>query len=44
LILNSEARKQIREAAQKKIEAELTWDAVAQKYLEMFKEARKSNG
>ena len=39
LILNPEARKQIGEAARKKIEAELTWDAVAKKYLEMFEEA-----
>jgi len=31
LILNPEARKQIGEAARKKIEAELTWDAVAKK-------------
>jgi glycosyltransferase involved in cell wall biosynthesis len=36
LILNPEVRKQIGEAAQKKIEAELTWDAVAQKYLQIF--------
>jgi glycosyltransferase involved in cell wall biosynthesis len=36
LILNPEARKQIGEAARKKIEAELTWDAVAQKYLQIF--------
>jgi glycosyltransferase involved in cell wall biosynthesis len=43
LILNPEARKQIGEAARKKIEAELTWDAVARKYLEMFEEARRSN-
>ena len=43
LILNPEARKQIGEAARKKIEAELTWDAVAKKYLEIFEEAR-SNG
>jgi glycosyltransferase involved in cell wall biosynthesis len=39
LILNSEARKQIGEAARQKIEADLTWDAVANKYLEMFEEA-----
>jgi glycosyltransferase involved in cell wall biosynthesis len=39
LILNPEARKQIGEAARKKIEAELTWNAVAQKYLELFEEA-----
>lgn len=44
LILNPEARKQIGEAARKKIEAELTWDAVAKKYLEMFEEARRSSG
>ncbi|MFM8984344.1 MAG: glycosyltransferase [Spartobacteria bacterium] len=44
LILNPEARKQIVEAARKKIEADLTWDAVAKKYLEMFKEARRSGG
>ena len=37
--LNPEARKQMGEAARKKIEAELTWDAVAKKYLEMFEEA-----
>jgi glycosyltransferase involved in cell wall biosynthesis len=43
LILNPEARKQIGEAARKKIEADLTWDAVVGKYLEMFEEAR-SNG
>ena len=36
LILNPEVRKQIGEAARKKIEAELTWDAVAQKYLQIF--------
>jgi glycosyltransferase involved in cell wall biosynthesis len=36
LILNPEARKQIGEAARKKIEAELNWDAVAQKYLQIF--------
>jgi len=36
LILNPEARKQIGEAARKKIEANLTWDAVAQKYLQIF--------
>jgi glycosyltransferase involved in cell wall biosynthesis len=36
LLLNPEARKQIGEAARKKIEAELTWDAVAQKYLQIF--------
>jgi glycosyltransferase involved in cell wall biosynthesis len=40
LILNPEARKQIGEAARKKIESELTWNAVAKKYLEMFEEAR----
>jgi glycosyltransferase involved in cell wall biosynthesis len=39
LILNPEARKQIGEAARKKIEAELTWDVVAQKYLKLFGEA-----
>ena len=39
LILNPEARKQIGEAARKKIEADLTWDAVVQKYLKMFEEA-----
>lgn len=39
LILNPEARKQIGEAARKKIEAELNWDAVARKYLELFGEA-----
>ena len=44
LILNSEARKQIGEAARKKIEVDLTWDAVAKKYLEMFEEARRSSG
>jgi glycosyltransferase involved in cell wall biosynthesis len=36
LILNPEARKQIGEAARKKIEADLSWDAVAKKYLEIF--------
>jgi glycosyltransferase involved in cell wall biosynthesis len=36
LILNPEARKQIGKGARKKIEAELTWDAVAQKYLQIF--------
>jgi glycosyltransferase involved in cell wall biosynthesis len=41
LILNPEARKQIGEAARKKIEADLTWDAVAKKYLELFEEARR---
>ena len=41
LILNPEARKQIGEAARKKIEADLSWDAVAKKYLEMFEEAKK---
>lgn len=44
LILNPEARKQIGEAARKKIEADLSWDAVARKYLEMFEEARRSSG
>ena len=44
LILNPEARKQIGEAARKKIEADLTWDAVAKKYLEMFEEAGRSGG
>ena len=39
MILNPEASKQIGEAARKKIESELTWDAVARKYLEMFEEA-----
>jgi glycosyltransferase involved in cell wall biosynthesis len=39
LILNPEARKQIGEAARKKIEADLTWDAMVRKYLEMFEEA-----
>jgi glycosyltransferase involved in cell wall biosynthesis len=39
LILNPQARKQIGEAARQKIEAELTWDAVAKKYLEMFEQA-----
>ena len=39
LILNSEARKQIGEAAREKIEADLTWDAEAKKYLEMIDEA-----
>jgi len=43
LILNPEARKQIGEAARKKIEAELTWDAVAKKYLEMFEDAMESS-
>jgi glycosyltransferase involved in cell wall biosynthesis len=42
LILNPEARKQIGEAARKKIEADLTWDAVVGKYLELFGEARSS--
>jgi len=40
LILNPKARKQIGEAARKKIETDLTWDAVAKKYLGIFKEAR----
>jgi len=44
LFLNPEARKQIGDAARKKIEADLTWDDVAKKYLEMFEEARRSNG
>ena len=39
LILNSEARKQIGEATREKIDAELTWDAFAWKYLQMFEEA-----
>jgi hypothetical protein len=26
------------------IEADLSWDAVAKKYLEMFEEARRSSG
>jgi glycosyltransferase involved in cell wall biosynthesis len=39
LILNPEARKQIGEAARKKIEAELTWDAVVGKYLKLFEQA-----
>jgi glycosyltransferase involved in cell wall biosynthesis len=39
LILNPEARKQIGEAARKKIEADLSWDAVAKKYLELFEQA-----
>ena len=43
LILNPEARKQIGEAARKKIEADLSWDAVARKYLDMFEEARRSS-
>jgi len=43
LNLNPEARKQIGEAARKKIEADLTWDAVAKKYFKMFEEARRSN-
>ena len=41
LILNPEARKQIGKGARKKIEADLSWDAVAKKYLEMFEEAKK---
>jgi len=44
LILNPEARMQIVEAARKKIEADLTWDALANKYLEMFEEAGRSGG
>jgi len=44
LILNPEVRKQMGEAARKKIEADLTWNAVAKKYLGMFKEARRSGG
>ena len=44
LILNPEARKQIGKGARKKIEAELTWDAVAKKYLEMFEGAGRSKG
>jgi glycosyltransferase involved in cell wall biosynthesis len=44
LILNPEASKQIGDAAREKIESELTWDAVARKYLEMFEEARRSSG
>jgi len=44
LILNPEARKQIGDAARKKIEEDLSWDAVAKKYLGMFEEARRSNG
>ena len=44
LILNPEARKQIGEAARKKIEADLSWDAVAKKYLELFEEAIRSSG
>ena len=44
LILNPVARQQIGEEARKKIEADLTWDAVAKKYLEQFEEARRSNG
>ena len=43
LILNPVARQQIGEEARKKIEADLSWDAVAKKYLEMFEEARRSN-
>jgi glycosyltransferase involved in cell wall biosynthesis len=39
LILNPVARQQIGEEARKKIEADLTWDAVAKKYLERFEEA-----
>jgi glycosyltransferase involved in cell wall biosynthesis len=44
LILNPEARKQIGEAARKKIEAELSWGAVAKKYLKMFEGAEKVTG
>ena len=44
LILNPEARKQVGAAAQKKIETDLTWDAVARKYLELFEEAGRSRG
>jgi glycosyltransferase involved in cell wall biosynthesis len=43
LILNPVARQQIGEEARKKIEADLSWDAVAKKYLEMFEEARRSS-
>ena len=39
LILNPVARQQIGEEARKKIEADLSWDAVAKKYLELFEEA-----
>ena len=39
LILNPEARKQIGEAARKKIESDLTWDAVVNSYLGLFKQA-----
>jgi len=39
LILNPEARQQIGATALKKLQANLTWDAVAKKYLEMFEEA-----
>ena len=39
LIFNPDARKQIGEAAGEKIEADLPWDALAKKYLEMFEEA-----
>jgi glycosyltransferase involved in cell wall biosynthesis len=39
LILTPEARKQIGAAARRKIEADLTWDAVVGKYLKLFEEA-----
>ena len=40
LILNPEARKQIGKEARQKVEVNLTWDAVAQKYLRIFDEAK----
>jgi glycosyltransferase involved in cell wall biosynthesis len=42
LILNPEARKQIGAAAHRKIEADLTWDAVVLKYHRLFEEAIKA--
>jgi len=41
LFLNPEARKQSGDAAKKKNEADLTWDAVAKKYLEIFDLAKR---
>jgi glycosyltransferase involved in cell wall biosynthesis len=40
LILNPEARKQVGAVAREKTETDLTWDAVARKYLELFEEAK----
>ena len=44
LIVNPDLRKEIGAAAQRKLQAELTWEAISKKYIQIFREAAGATG